>query len=416
MNLTQLKDTLKNLRSQMSALIDQGNLLIDNKDATLQQLTDHRANVETLQARMDLVQSQIEREGATQAASARADSTPAQSHVQETRVSNEYHRAFATALRRGLKPTDACPDQRMRILYDVLKENGGNPAGTDGGFLVPEDVQTQIMERIRQLNPLRDLFTVEPTNTSSGSRVMDNAPTTGLTKLTGEAPSGGIAKNDQPIFSQIAYTVDTYGLIIPISRELAADNDANLLGYVARWFAKKQVLTENGILKTLLEQLTASSISATDDANAVAQLKSALNTGLDPAISLRAAILTNQSGFDYLDSITDAMGRPLLQPDPASGTPMLLKTHPIKVMSDATFPNRTVASGIGAGDYYPIYLGDFTQYGTLFERVALEMESTTVGGQAFSQYTMEVRGITRLGASRFDPTAAIRREIFMPAV
>lgn len=80
------------------------------------------------------------------------------------------------------------------------------------------------------------------------------------------------------------------------------------------WFARKQVLTENALLRSKLETLTATSIPATGDA--IAGLKSVLNKALDPAISLNAAILTNQDGFDYLDQLVDDMGRPMLQPIP----------------------------------------------------------------------------------------------------
>ena len=48
--------------------------------------------------------------------------------------------------------------------------------------------------------------------------------------------------------------------------ELANDEVANLFGYLARWFAKKQILTENALLKTKLETLTAGQVAATDNA------------------------------------------------------------------------------------------------------------------------------------------------------
>ena len=415
-NLTQLKDILKNLQNEMRALVANGQTLLANQTATPAQLTEHTGKINALQARIDLTRATISQEEAGQQTALPAKAATKGGRVVAMRKSNEYAQAFAYAIRNRVNPANPCSDPSLNVLYDVLTESGGSPAGSDGGFLVPEDVQTQINERLRQLNPLRDLFTVEATSTSKGTRIVDTAPTTGLTQLDGEAPAAGVPEDDQPSFAPVNYSLNTYGLIVPVSRELAADETANLFGYLARWYTKKQVITENGLLKAALELLTAQSITDEDDQNAIMQLRSVLNMALDPAISQTATILTNQSGFDFLDNITDSTGRPLLQPDPATGTPMFLKTHAVKVMSNRTFPNRVVATADATkGDYYPIYVGDFKQYATLFERMPLEFVSTDVGGDAFKKNRIDVRGISRLGVTRFDTEAVVRREIFIPA-
>ncbi len=327
--------------------------------------------------------------------------------------SNEYAKAFAYAVRNGITPAKGGSDEKCKPLYDALTIAGGSPAGQDGGFLVPEDVDHNIRELMRQMNPLSALFTVEPVSTNSGWRVNDTAPTTGFTALATEVPAAEIAKDDQPVFGKVTYALTTYGLILPVSNELASDEAANLFAYLSRWFAKKQVITENTILKAKLELLAASNILTTQDP--IGAVKSVLNKSLDPAISVNAVVLTNQSGFDYLDQQTDGMGRPILQPDPVTGTPMIFKNRRVVMMSDAMFPNRVVtAVGATKGTYYPIYLGDYRQYATLFQRQRLEVRSTDIGGKAWETNSVEVRGITRLGASVFDSAAAVRREIFIP--
>ena len=42
--------------------------------------------------------------------------------------------------------------------------------------------------------------------------------------------TGGIAKDDQPKFAKVTYSLKTYGLIVPVSNELANDEVANLFG------------------------------------------------------------------------------------------------------------------------------------------------------------------------------------------
>ncbi|NLV59201.1 MAG: phage major capsid protein [Clostridiales bacterium] len=414
-NLTQLKDTLRNLQNEMRDLVNKGTALMADPNASAAQLTQHTETINAMQARINLARAAVTQEEQQQQPVAQAAAAKQQpAGVTAMLKSNEYARAFATALRNRVHPAQPCSDESLKVLYDALTESGGNPAGSEGGFLVPDDVDRQIRERMRALNPLRDLFGYESVSYASGTRIMDTAPDTGLTMLAGENPVAGIAEDDQPAFSPVNYSLATYGLIVPVSRELAADESANLFGYLARWYGKKQVLTENFLLRAVLDLLVAGPITADDDMNAIAQLKSVLNVSLDPAISQTATILTNQSGFDYLDNIVDGLGRPLLQPDPASGTPMLLKTHPIKVMSNRLLPSRVEAVGPGAGEYYPIYVGDFSQYATLFERMPLEMVSTDIGGQAFTRNRIDVRGISRLGVSRFDVDTVVRREIFVP--
>jgi HK97 family phage major capsid protein len=72
-------------------------------------------------------------------------------------------------------------------------------------------------------------------------------------------------------------------------------------------------------------------------------------------------------------------------------------------------------TGATKGTYYPIYLGDFKQYATMFQRQRMEIRSTDIGGNAWKTNSVEVRAIARKDASVFDSAAVLRREIFIPA-
>ena len=121
-------------------------------------------------------------------------------------------------------------------------------------------------------------------------------------------------------------------------------------------------------------------------------------------------LITNQDGFNYLDGLADTTGRPLLQPDPATGAPMLFGSRRIAVCSNAILPTRE-----SSGSYYPLYIGDGRQYTTLFQRAPMELASTDVGGDAWKSYSTEVRGIVRLGTGVFAAGAMCKREIFIGA-
>ena len=101
--------------------------------------------------------------------------------------------------------------------------------------------------------------------------------------------------------------------------------------------------------------------------------------------------------------LTDEMGRPLINIDPMTGESMIFKNRQIVMLSDAQLPNN-------AGKF-PLYVGDFRQYATLFERGGMEMTATDIGGGAFENNGVSVRGIKRMGTSVFDKAAAVRREI-----
>lgn len=420
MTLTELQNSIRELGSQIRAAATTLATAAADPNTPANTLTTQRDSLNALNARMAALQSaynaQYEAETGSLPGNAQAQAMSAQQErtLRDMLKSNEYARAFASAIRTGARPGRPMTDETHKVLYDALTIGGGTTPGEDGGFLVPEDIDHTIRERRRALNPLSELFTVETTNANSGWRVMDKAPTKGMTALTSEIPTGGVPMDDQPEFARVPYALTTYGLIIPVSNELANDEVANLFGYLANWFARKHVVTENLLLKAKLESLTSVNIPSTDDA--ISALKTVLNKALDPAISLTATILTNQDGFDYLDQIKDDNGRPMLQPDPTNATSMLFKGRKVSVAANSLLPSRSVTTtGATKGDYFPIYVGDFTQYATLFMRQNLEIVSTDIGGNAFRNNSIEVRGISRMGVSTFDTEAAVRREIFTAA-
>lgn len=353
------------------------------------------AQVQTLDGQIAQVQALIEAQDATPAAPA-APATPAQERsAVQRRSSNEYSRAFYDAVRMGATPQNARNfGDRFGILLDALTETGGNPAGTDGGFLVPVDLQTRINELSRQLLDLSQLVTVESVTTLTGYRVIDTKPTTGFTKINSEM--GQIPTGDQPAFTRVSYAVEEYSLIVPISNDLLADETGGLMEYLARWMSRKAVLTRNGIILTKLASLTATDIAADGE---LAAIKAALNKGLDPAISANARMITNQSGFNVLDNLMDNVGHPLLQQDVTQGTGRQVLGHGITFIGDAFLANVATKGS-------PLYIGDFKEFMTIFERQPMEFATTNVGGNAWRTNSTEARAIMRLDAKVMDGAAA----------
>lgn len=308
--------------------------------------------------------------------------------------SNECIHAFCECIRAGASNDRQRLVENRDIVHRAVRNEGGMTEGTpaDGGLIVPADIQTMIREQMRALNPLSELFSIENVTSNTGSRVMDTAPTKGFTKV---AEMAAISKDDKPAFTKVEFTVEDYALIVPVSNDLLADTDQNLLAYLSRWLGKKAVMTENALLLALLTALDGSAAPIAAD-GALKAIKTLVNTKLDPIFGAGASFLTNQSGFNFLDTLEDGNGRPLLQVNPADRTQYMVGGRAVHVVSDAVLPNKTTA---------PLYVGDFKTFGTLFRRQPMEIASTNIGGNAWATNSTEVRAITRLAAKTFDAKA-----------
>ena len=127
---------------------------------------------------------------------------------------------------------------------------------------------------------------------------------------------------------------------------------------------------------------------------------------LDPAISAVATVICNQTGLDILDNLKDNNDRPLLQPDPTNATVMRVKGRPVHTVTDATMGNVSTASDL--------FIGDGKEFATLFHCGSYELASTDIGGNAWRTDSTELRGIVRLGVTKFDANAMVRRTLTVP--
>ena len=413
MNMTEMKNRIAQLGREIHD--DAAKLAAMAMDDTQkdEDVAKQRGALDAKVARLNALQAAYNAQLGEDAGNLQPAGDPAQERTRsELLKSHEYARAFAHAIRTGARPGHDMSAAQHKILYDALTIGGGSTPGEDGGFLVPEEIDHAIHEYSRAVMPLADLLGQMTVNSNSGWFPVATNPSKGMTKMGSEVTQ--ITTSEQPEFKRVSYVLSTYADWLPISNELASDEVSNLFDYISNFYARKYVLTRNELALAALDKLTAGAIEKTDDA--LALLKTALNVELDPEISVLSTILTNQSGFNYLDSLKDDNGRPLLMPDPTQSTGYLFKGRPVKVASNAVLPNRTVTdTGATKGDYYPIYVGNFEQYATLFTRQALELASTDVGGSAFRTNSIEVRGIARLDCQIFDAAAAVKKEIFIPA-
>lgn len=317
----------------------------------------------------------------------------------------EYKRVFLKGLRRQRLTTD---DQSIIAEYyrtvgirgEVMHQgtDPNNPAAGDVGVIVPQDIQTSINEIQRQLNDLSQYVTVETVNTLSGSRVLeaDNV----MLPLQVVNEYGPLQKMDNPQFVPIQYQLVKRAGYLPLTNELLADSDQNILNYVANWVARKYVVTKNMLIVGMIQGLQPVQLQSFDD------IKQVLNVTLDPAISLNAVIITNQDGYHWMDTQVDNDGRYLLTDDITQPGRKLFKGRPVVVVS-----NRHLPTIQGPPDLAPVFIGNGKQFAVLFTRGLYELASTREGGDAWRRDTTELRVITRDDLVGWDLAAGVYGQI-----
>lgn len=196
MTLTEMQNNIRELGGQIrAAAATLAAAAADPKTPTAT-LTQQRDALNDMNARMAALQSaynaQHDGEASGLSMNGQSGTHDQDSSLRPMLKSNEYARAFADAVRSGARPGRPMQSEKHKVLYDAMTIAGGDPAGEDGGFLVPEDIDNTILERRRAMSPLADLFNVETTSANSGWRVMDNAPTEGMTALTSEVPRAAL--------------------------------------------------------------------------------------------------------------------------------------------------------------------------------------------------------------------------------
>jgi len=366
-------------------------LLAEDKTTEAKEKMDE---VRTLQTKVDL-QRELEE---TEARGLGGKELNDNGNVEE-RDMQELEKEYTGIVLRGLRRQQITSEMRSIISeYErraVMNEGSTNPAIADGdvGIVVPKDVQTQINQLMREWNDLSQYVTVENVTALSGSRVLETDAD--MTPFADVDEYGIIQLTDNPKFTPISYKLKKRAGYLPLTNELLADNDANLLAYVTNWIARKAAHTRNVHILSKLQTLTPQVLPDLKAINSV------LNVELDPAISRSAVLLTNQDGFNWLDNQVDGMGRPILMNDITQPGRKLFKGRPIAVVSNRNLPNDTVTGNA------PLFIGNLKQFMVLFNRRFFELASTREGGDAWRRDTTELRTIIRDDYVQWDAAAAV---------
>jgi len=312
-------------------------------------------------------------------------------------LSDLYNSAFFNSFR-NKKLNDS--ERNAVKLYNALSES----SDAAGGLLVPQDVQTTINRYMRTLPELQQLINVIPVSTNGGTRVYETLATmTALANITDD--TADIPEEAGPAFEKVTYAIKKYAGWLPVPNDLLNDSDQNIQAYLTEWIGRKSVVTRNSLILAILNAITPTTFA---DYKAI---KKALNITLDPMLAAGAQIVTNQDGYQYLDTLVDGQSRPMLQPDITQPGRYLFAGKPVKVI-----PNTTLVTTGTTTKLAPMFVGNLGEAITMFERQGYQIASTNVGGTAFRKDRTELRVIEREDVKKIDASAVIFGKIDVTSI
>lgn len=249
-------------------------------------------------------------------------------------------RSFVNIVRAGFFQRE--PDEAdVKVYKDALtSDTTPNEEGQKGiGVTIPEDIRTDIIELRRSSDNLEQYVNVEGVTTKSGTRNIEvDAESVPFDNVEEAADFPEI---DEPVFEPIEYKIKKKGGILKMTAELLEDTAANIMAYINKWIAKKTKATRNAMILKVLNEMTAGKEVVVSNLDS---LKDIFNEGLDPAIAETSIVITNQSGFNYLDKLKDKDGNYVLQKDPTLQTKgkLLFGEYPIVKLSKKTMRSDAI--------------------------------------------------------------------------
>lgn len=269
----------------------------------------------------------------------------------------------------------------------------------DGGYTVPEDILTSINTYRESKKSLKDLVTVEKVTTNKGSRTFKKrAQQTGFAKV-GEG--GKIQKNATPQFEKLDYEIDKYAGYFPVTNELLEDSDENIVNTLVQWIGDESRVTANKLILEVIKTKGETQLAGLDD------IKKALNVTLGSAFKSTSKVITNDDGLHYLDTLKDADGKYILQPDPVTPMAMWLCAGatkvPVEVIPNADMPTSE--------NKVPMIIGDLKEGIVFWDRQLMNIKMSDIASigdlNAFEEDLTLFRAIEREDVTKKDDKAFV---------
>lgn len=281
-----------------------------------------------------------------------------------------------------------------------------------GGYTVPVDLSTEILEKLKNDESVRNIVHVENVNYPTGIRVCKSGDADRLYN-TGEYEE--IKEMNNANYAPITYNQKKFAGLMPLSNELLNDSFVNFTSEITDWLSRCARTTENrqilygvggekhcqGILSTAgaYSEVTAPSSITIEF---LRKVKFALQSGY----RTNSKWLMNTDVFLVISEIKED-NRSIIQPDPLHEEQYMLLGRPIVIFDEIKTEDGKA----------PLLFGDFDKAYRMFVRKDFGIAFTDVGAGAFESDSVKARGIERFDGKIVDKNAlVIVRDISVEAL
>lgn len=273
---------------------------------------------------------------------------------------------------------DPAQNGELRSFETYIKSRGEVRSGltTEGAqAVVPQEVVTPVFEGANAKQNLAEMATVKKVSVGSGKYPVSIPDPTKF--LATKAELATIPDVDASV-KDVSFEAKTYAGKIYLSNELVDDSAIDIKAEVQSQLQQLVLNTDNHNVISLLQTLTSENAANVDD------LKKIKNTAIDPAVlgSNGSMVITNQDGYNYLDTLKDSQGRYLLSEDVTAQSGKALFGLPVVVVSNAVLPD---VSG-----QFPVFIGNLPQTIAVFRR-----NNITTNWEQFDSYSQGLAVVYR---------------------
>jgi len=349
---------IKQSKEQRRKLIEDNRLILDKADAEMRAMTtgeveqyDKRdSDISALSATIDrherqaahVVEAEERQESETRAVApaSQAGTGDSGGEVRHGTASLEYRAAYDNWFRRG--------DFERRAMQ----------VGTDseGGFLVPDEWGSQLIEARVAANVMRQLATV--IQTKSGTFTVPSETSDGTAAWTAEEA----AFNDsQAVLAELTFSAHKWTRLVKVSDELLADNAYNAAGYVTNRIGRAGGILEESAFVNGDGSSKPTGIVGGSTLGVTAAGTAAITT--DEVIDLYhslarqyrvgATFMAADATIKLIRKLKDTTNQYLWQPGMMAGEPDRLQGRPLVASEDMPAPTTGLKS---------VIFGDFSYY------------------------------------------------------
>lgn len=331
-----LKQKLYDLKNQRKNLLDEAKGIL-MKDGKTEDYTAKMADVAKLNADIEATEALIAEEekgmDPGQDPSAISLKGGAGAGVPESGLKKAI-KALAEAARNGFKVAKAVTEGGMA--------NTQYPA--DGGYMVPEDIETQVYTLRGEVPSLLDEVTVKTITAKSGKRTLRKRRKANGFATVAEAAAYPLLGTPQ--FETVSYEIEKRGGVTAATAEIMEYTDEEIADEVIDFLATESRATANRLILEEAKRAGTTAFAGLDDI-----IKAWI--GLGRAFRNVSKLITNADGLGWLATLKDENGRYLLNPNPSEPGQMQLSFGG-QIIPVKDYDNEVIASD---GTKAPFILG-----------------------------------------------------------